>query len=192
LWRDYLGWLKRQRDPLFSELWQATGRRSYAGLRYDLFRRLDRRQRRILACDCTERVLPIFERRYSQEQRPRQLLETMRKYATGRRVATAKAALEAVREHVAREALSEGQDVNAAGSLAAWSVAHAIFLLTENLSLACTKAAHAAVIALFGPPAYHAAMRDFRPEWLDVLDAERRWQIARLLCYRFGFLACGN
>lgn len=36
---------------------------------------------RLFACDCAERVLPIFEKKYPDDKRPRQAIEIARKYA---------------------------------------------------------------------------------------------------------------
>ena len=41
------------------------------------------RTARLFACDCAERVLPIFEKAYPADKRPRQCIETARKFANG-------------------------------------------------------------------------------------------------------------
>ena len=41
------------------------------------------REARLFACDCAERGLPIYEARYSNDRRPRQAIETSRKFANG-------------------------------------------------------------------------------------------------------------
>jgi hypothetical protein len=41
------------------------------------------RTARLFAADCAERVLPIFEARYPDDDRPRKAIETARKYARG-------------------------------------------------------------------------------------------------------------
>lgn len=38
---------------------------------------------RLFACDCAERVLPLFETKYPEDKRPRQAIETARKFARG-------------------------------------------------------------------------------------------------------------
>ena len=38
---------------------------------------------RLFACDCAERVLPIFEKEYPDDKRPRTAIEVLRKYAVG-------------------------------------------------------------------------------------------------------------
>ena len=41
------------------------------------------REIRLFFCDCAERVLPIFEREYPHDKRPREVLETSRRFALG-------------------------------------------------------------------------------------------------------------
>lgn len=38
---------------------------------------------RLFACDCAERVLPIYEAQYPQDTRPRNAIEVSRRYANG-------------------------------------------------------------------------------------------------------------
>ena len=38
----------------------------------------------LFACDCAERVLPIYEKSYPNDQRPRQAIETARKWVHGK------------------------------------------------------------------------------------------------------------
>ena len=38
---------------------------------------------RLFACDCAEAVLPIYERKYPNDKRPRNAIETARRYAVG-------------------------------------------------------------------------------------------------------------
>ena len=44
---------------------------------------LDARTLRLFAADCAERVLPLFEARYPDDDRPRRAIETARRYAEG-------------------------------------------------------------------------------------------------------------
>jgi len=41
------------------------------------------REIRLFACDCAERVLHLFEAEYPEDSRPRQAIETSRKFANG-------------------------------------------------------------------------------------------------------------
>ena len=47
-------------------------------------RLLDRRTLVAWACDCVERVLPIFEKEYPKDKRPRKVIETTRKRLRGK------------------------------------------------------------------------------------------------------------
>ena len=69
---------------------------------------------RLFACDCAERVLDLFERQFPDDARPRQAIETARRFAMG----------EASAEELARAAEAARADVaRAAASAAAWSAA---------------------------------------------------------------------
>ena len=39
---------------------------------------------RLFACDCAERVLPIYEKEYPDDKRPREAIEAARRYAEGK------------------------------------------------------------------------------------------------------------
>ena len=41
------------------------------------------RELRLFACDCAEMVLPIFEKKYPDDKRPRYAIEVARRYAEG-------------------------------------------------------------------------------------------------------------
>jgi uncharacterized protein (TIGR02996 family) len=195
-WLVYADWLEEQGEALADVLRKAIRTRRWELCQRRLFRALDRRRRRLLACDCLERVLPIFERRYPDDSRPRQLVETMRTYATGKRVAAAKAALrDAARAAGIVEADSD-QDpdqFSAAGYVA--MIVNSTFTL--NLAHAYTQAGYAIVIDRFGSAAVvdlinheiqGKSPHDDPPESLVAKDAESRWQVARMLRYRFGCL----
>jgi len=182
-WFAYADWLEEQGEPLSRILRETLDARTWSRCRYELFCKLDRHQRRRLACDCVERVLPLFESRYPGDPRPRQLIETLRRYATGKRVAAAKSAV-AVACEIAGVDAKEKPD----SFLAAWCVAHVAYLVTENPSNACLNAAYSQAVDRFGPEVHFTGPNDskFKPEWRFAVNAEFRWQIARLLRYRFG------
>ena len=50
------------------------------------------RTARLFACDCAERVLPVFERSYPNDSRPRDAIETARRFANSQATAEALAA----------------------------------------------------------------------------------------------------
>jgi hypothetical protein len=77
----------------------------------------DDRVARLFACDCAERVLPIYERDYPDDKRPRHVIEVARLFAEGK---TSDRELDAARD-AARDAAG-GAAWDAAWS-AAWSAA---------------------------------------------------------------------
>ena len=113
----------------------------------------------LFACDCAERVLPLFEREYPDDQRPRQAIETARKWAHG------KATLE---------------EVHAAAHAAAYAAADAA-------ADAATDAAYDAIYAA-ARAAYDAADAadavDAAYDAIYAADAaEKEWQQKRLMEY---------
>ena len=48
---------------------------------YKLAGKMNSRQLKLFACDCAEHVLPIFEKRYPGDDRPRKIIETIRQSA---------------------------------------------------------------------------------------------------------------
>jgi hypothetical protein len=107
---------------------------------------------RLLTCDYAEHVLPLYESRYPEDNRPRRAIEVARLYADGLatadELAAARDAADAARDaaEAAWAAADAARDAGAAASAAAWDAARA--------------AARAAA-------------------W-DAARAERAWQEARL------------
>jgi uncharacterized protein (TIGR02996 family) len=179
-WIAYADWLEERGDSLYQTLRETLEAGTWIGCREELFRKLSPQSRRLLACDCVERVLPLFEARYPADARPRQLIETLRRYATGKRVATAIAAIVGAREVAALDAQREPERY-----LAALRAAQMAELAAENPSLACLNAAFTQAIGRFGPDVLYAPFRDFLPAWRRAVDDECRWQVSRLLRYHF-------
>lgn len=75
------------------------------------------------ACDCADRVLPIFERRYPDDRRPRDCIETTRRYMRG----------EATREELRADAARASDAAEAAAWAADASDAAEIEWQTERL-----------------------------------------------------------
>lgn len=69
------------------------------------------RTARLFACDCAERVLPIFEREHVDDDRPRCAIETARRFADGEvtreQLAAARDAAWATAEDAARDAAED-------------------------------------------------------------------------------------
>jgi hypothetical protein len=123
------------------------------------------RNLRLFACDCAERVLPLFEKDHPNDNRPRAAIETARRFANGQAtweeldatwaaVAAAWAAWDAARDAARAAAGAAARD-------AAWAAAGA--------------AAWAAAGAAAGAAARDAA-------W----DGARAWQADRLLVHYGG------
>ena len=127
-----------------------------------LIRRLDTwndRTARLFAADCAEHVLPIFERAYPTDDRPRKAIEAARAYARGEISAAAR---------------------DAAGG-AAWAAAGAV----AGAAGAVAGAAWAAA----GDAAGDAAGAVAGAAWAAAGDAFQRWAIARLFQYLDGELS---
>ena len=69
------------------------------------------RELRLFACDCAERVLPLFERERPDDARPRMAIEIARRYANGKAVS--------------EETAAAGDAARAAAGDAAWAAAWA-------------------------------------------------------------------
>lgn len=84
------------------------------------------REIRHFACDCAERVLPIYEKKYPDDKRPRNAIEISRKFAAGlataEELAAARAAAWAATAAAAAWTVARIAAMNADGA-AAWAVA---------------------------------------------------------------------
>jgi len=130
---------------------------------------------RLLACDYAERVLPLFERQYPNDNRPSRAIEIARRFAegeatSGELAAAHDAAYAAWAAAYAAEAAAwaAAREAAYAAAHAAWDAAHA--------TRAAAYAAEAAAWAAAGAAAYAAAHAA-----RDAEDAERAWQKQRLL-----------
>ena len=107
---------------------------------------------RLFACDCAERVLPIYEKQYPDDQRPRQAIETARRFAIGK---------------------ATPEELHAAGATAG---ATAAALAASAAALAASAAGAAACAALAANAAGAAACAA-----LAAGAAEREWQKERFI-----------
>ena len=141
-----------------------------------IIRRLDtwnEHTARLFACDCAERVLPIFESICPDDDRPRRAIETARRYAVGEATADELAA--------ARAAAAAWAAARAAAGDAAWAAAAAAWAAARAAAAAARAAARAAAWAA------RAAAGD--AAWAARAaagDAEKRWQAERLRQYLDG------
>ena len=69
------------------------------------------REIRVFVCDCVERVLPLFEKKYPDDNRPRQAIETARKFANGQANKVELDAADAAAWAAARAAALAARDV---------------------------------------------------------------------------------
>ncbi len=124
----------------------------------------DERTARLYACDCVEHVLPIFERAYPDDPRPREAIATARRYAVG--------------EATQQELIAAAEAAQSAGIHAAWMLTDAAWAAARAAARAAAwdaawDAAWAAARAIAWAAAGDAARAAER-------DAESRWQAHHL------------
>ena len=187
--RDLVGWL----GP---EIWEVE----YEGERVDaddkivvrkarLIRKLEtwnERTARLYAGDCAERVLHIYEKRYPDDKRPREAIETARRYAEGKATEKELAAAWAAASAAARDAASDAASAAArdaawdAASAAAWAAASDA--AWDAASDAAWDAARDAAWDAASAAAWAAASDAARAATnAAAWAAEREWQTARLM-----------
>jgi hypothetical protein len=113
----------------------------------------DERKARLFACDCAEQVLPLYEQDYPGDMRPRQAIETARRYANG-------------------EAAVQELNAARAAARAAWAAARV-----------ATRAATAAAWAAAEGAAVAAAWNAVRDTTGYAARSECKWQSLRLAEY---------
>jgi len=125
---------------------------------------------RLFACDCAEHVLPLFEAKRPHDPRPRQAIETARRYADGKAsIEELRAAWEAAGAAwgAAWEAAGAARDAAGAAAWAAWDAAGAAGGAAWGAAWDAAGAAREAAGAAAGA-------------------AERKWQTERLMQYLNG------
>lgn len=134
---------------------------------------------RLFACDCAERVLPLFEEKYPEDNRPRVAIKTARRYAMGQATeAERSAAGEAAREAERIAAWGAEVEAWAAERIAAVAAEAAAARSAEAAAAAAAEAAAAAARSAEWSAAAAAAYATVAAE-----EAERQWQEARLRKY---------
>lgn len=127
------------------------------------------RDLRLFACDCTERVLPIYEAEYPDDDRPRRAVEVSRAYALGE---TTKEELDAA-AYAARDAARDASWYAAraaAGVSTTWVVLvarAALAALATDAAGAVQIAAEAAEAAAEGKSAHEQAFRQMLVKWVE-------------------------
>lgn len=150
----------------------------------ELDRLCDRDQRRF-ACDCAERVLPLFEWEYPGDESPRRAVETVKWYMGGERsgqelyVATvaAQASARIARSDAIRSASFGHRD--AAKDAACAAAVAAARPGSREARVAARTTARAAANAVF-----RAAEA---PHRMATQAVEMRWQLCRAVEYRLSF-----
>ncbi|MBC7350451.1 MAG: hypothetical protein H5U05_10820 [Candidatus Aminicenantes bacterium] len=149
------------------------------------------RTARLFACDCAERVLPLYEARYDDD-RPRKAIETARRYAEGKadveelaaaRAAAWEAALNASRDASRAAAWAAAWAAVWAAEEAVWAAARAAaedaaWAAAWAASLNASRAAALNASRYAARNAAEAAAGD--AAWDAAWDAERNWQVERL------------
>jgi hypothetical protein len=166
---DLLEWLNE-------EIYEAEGRGNFIRHKNNkdvfpkarLIRKLEnwnKKTARLFAADCAEHVLPIFEKEYPNDDRPRKAIQATRAFANGKIGAAAGAAARAA--------------AGAAAWAGAWAAAGAA------ARDAAWDAAGAAARAAAGAAARAAA---WDAAWDAAGAAEKKWQTERLMKYLKGEL----
>jgi len=137
---------------------------------------LDHRSLVAWACDCAERTLPIFEKKYPEDKRPRNAIEVTRAWLAGK--ATLKE-VETAADAADADAAAVPYDAFAANSAAIYAAANSATYATcatyaNSAAPAADAAANSATCATYAAYAAYAA---------PAADAERAWQFERLLEY---------
>jgi len=154
-----------------------------------VIRRLDtwnERTARLFAADCAEHVLPLFEKAYPNDSRPRDALAVVRRYANG----------EATKQELATAGAAAGDAAGDAARAAAWDAADAARAAARGAARYATgasarDAAWAAAWAAAGDTAGVAARGAARyaawaAAWAATGDGEVKWQSERLAYYLGG------
>ena len=165
---DAEAWAKLQRPDWM--LWLAENR----GVE------LDESKLRLFARDCAEQVLPLFERDYPEDKRPRVAIETARRFANGKatqeELAAARVAARAAAEAAARVAarVAAGAAAWDAAWAAAWAAAGEAAWAAAEAGAAAWVAAGAWAAA--GEAAWAAARAAARAAaWADQADKLRSY-----------------
>ena len=119
------------------------------------------RSARHFACDCAERVLPVFEREQPGDERPRQAIAVARRFADG----------EATREELDAAWAAARAAARDAAMDATWAASW------DGAGAAARAAARAVARDAVWSAAWSAAWSASRAA---AWDAERQWQIAHL------------
>ena len=82
-----IAWVKKQKIKSDSQAWRELHRSDWMiwlAEKRGIWNKLDPIKLRLFACDCAEQALPIFEKVYPDDKRPRKAVETARLFAEGK------------------------------------------------------------------------------------------------------------
>jgi hypothetical protein len=145
--RDAVEWVKSTKCRSLESAWLKCARADwmlwYAGKKAGPVGSESRLKLVLIACECAELVLPIFEKAYPKDDRPRKAIEAARAYALNPSKETA---------YAANAAYASNAAAFAAAKAAAKAAAYAAYA-----AYAAAKAANAAVKAAYAADAAYAA-----------------------------------
>ena len=128
---------------------------------------------RLFAADCAEHVLPIFEKKYPKDNRPRLAIQAARAFAEGK--ISANAMLEARSAAYAAYAVAD-----AVADAAAYAAAYAAYAYAAYAAYAVADAAAYAAYAVADAAAYAAAAYAAAADAAAARQKERQWQVLKL------------
>ena len=82
-----IAWVKKQNITSDSQAWRELHRSDWMiwlTEKRGIWNKLDPTKLRLFACDCAEQALPIYEKDYPDDKRPRKAVETARLFAEGK------------------------------------------------------------------------------------------------------------
>jgi uncharacterized protein (TIGR02996 family) len=177
-WLVFSDWLEEHGvADLPGAIREAVDGPAWGRLRLDQFMALNRRDRRSAACDCLERILPLYEAYYPNNLGPRQLVADLRQGRTRSL------------DDFGASRWTDRDLLNRRPFVAARGVAAVIAFYTGGacLSTAFFNAPYPVVAARFGQDALqHNPQQPYPTVRAAVRDVEYRWQVARVLRYHFG------
>ena len=133
-----IAWVKKQKIKSDSQAWRELHRSDWMiwlAEKRGIWNKLDPTKLRLFACDCAEQALPIYEKDYPDDKRPRKAVETARLFAEGKATqkeldaawaaagAAAWDAAGAAAGDAARDAARDAAGAAAAAAAAAWDAA---------------------------------------------------------------------
>jgi uncharacterized protein (TIGR02996 family) len=189
-WLAFADWSEKRGDSfdrlvegegsISRSLREALETRRWIRCQHQLAWGIDPAFRLLWRCHCAERVIPLYESRYPGDARPRRLIQAVEQLAGQRRRKSASDAAAEACQAARVDALRDPERF-----LAAWSAARVAYRLGLGDRGLCTNAALTQVIGAFGPQVHFTDPKsnEFQPEWRLALEAEFRWQVARLLSY---------